>query len=176
MTSSMNCRAAPSISACQPERAMNSALALNNMKMLKVPAPKTKNANPMVRKVSQRRDSMVRWNQRFSISPVSFPDRGSQAQSDAPANSVYFRTLAALVGSAHRGAPLNSYMRPRVRLQKFLVLLALLSLPLTLLPGCSDGSRDAGQAGKRPVVLGFSQIVAKANWNAANTESIRGAA
>jgi ABC-type sugar transport system substrate-binding protein len=55
-------------------------------------------------------------------------------------------------------------MRRRVRLKNSLALLALLSL----LGSCSDG---------RPqVVLGFSQLVAEANWNAANTESIRKAA
>jgi galactofuranose transport system substrate-binding protein len=55
-------------------------------------------------------------------------------------------------------------MSRRVRLKNSLALLALLSL----LGSCSDG---------RPqVVLGFSQLVAEANWNAANTESIRKAA
>lgn len=42
---------------------------------------------------------------------------------------------------------------------------------LSLLAGCPDG----GPARTRPV-LGFSQLVAGANWNAANTASIRDAA
>jgi galactofuranose transport system substrate-binding protein len=46
-------------------------------------------------------------------------------------------------------------------------MLALLTL-LSLLGSCSDG--------RSQLVLGFSQLVAEANWNAANTESIRRAA
>ena len=55
-------------------------------------------------------------------------------------------------------------MRRRVRQKYTLALLTLLSL----LGSCSDGSSR--------LVLGFSQLVAEANWNAANTESIRKAA
>src|SRR6478735_2147440 len=51
---------------------MRAALALNNMKMLNVPAPNTKNANPITRNVSQRRDNTMRWNQRFNmVGPMS---------------------------------------------------------------------------------------------------------
>lgn len=41
--------------------------------------------------------------------------------------------------------------------------------------GCSDHT-DRHTEGKQPVVLGFSQILAEANWNKANTASIREAA
>jgi simple sugar transport system substrate-binding protein len=51
----------------------------------------------------------------------------------------------------------------------FLALLAMLSL----LVGCTNNSDDGGE---RATVLGFSQIVAEANWNTANTQSIREAA
>jgi galactofuranose transport system substrate-binding protein len=62
-------------------------------------------------------------------------------------------------------------MRFRVRQTNSLALLALLAL----FAGCA---RDPGDAAKRkgPLVLGFSQLVAEANWNTANTESIRKAA
>lgn len=50
----------------------------------------------------------------------------------------------------------------------------LLALPLSMLWGCSDGARSH-DAQSKPV-LGFSQVVAKANWNTANSESIRKAA
>jgi simple sugar transport system substrate-binding protein len=51
---------------------------------------------------------------------------------------------------------------------------ALLAL-LSFLGSCSEG---AGHHGERrgPLVLGFSQLVAQANWNSANTESISKAA
>ena len=52
---------------------------------------------------------------------------------------------------------------------------ALLML-LSLLGGCSDGPRDQRAERKPQLVLGFSQLVAQANWNTANTESIRTAA
>ncbi len=64
----------------------------------------------------------------------------------------------------------RSPMRRRVRQIRSLALLTLVSL----LGGCPDG--QGGPHHRAPVVLGFSQIVAKANWNAANTESIRKAA
>ena len=51
-----------------------------------------------------------------------------------------------------------------------------LSALLSLLAGCSDGSGDNAAQRGTPLVLGFSQIAAQANWNAANTESIRKAA
>jgi len=63
-------------------------------------------------------------------------------------------------------------MRLRVRLKSSLALLALVSL----LAACPDGRGGHGAERKSQVVLGFSQIVAKANWNTANTESIRKAA
>src|ERR1044071_8658546 len=64
----------------------------------------------------------------------------------------------------------RSPMRRRVQPISSLALLTLVSL----LGGCPDG--QGGPHHRAPVVLGFSQIVAKANWNAANTESIRKAA
>ncbi|HYJ42185.1 MAG TPA: ABC transporter substrate-binding protein [Steroidobacteraceae bacterium] len=63
-------------------------------------------------------------------------------------------------------------MRRRVRQRNSLALLTLLSV----LGGCSGGSNDYGAEEKPPLVLGFSQITAGANWNTANTESIRKAA
>lgn len=63
-------------------------------------------------------------------------------------------------------------MRCRARLNKTLALLSLLSL----VAGCSDSSGDYGVKRKQPVVLGFSQLIGQANWNTANTESIRDAA
>jgi ABC-type sugar transport system substrate-binding protein len=63
-------------------------------------------------------------------------------------------------------------MRRYVRQKNSFVLLALVAL----LGSCSEGPGD-DDAGRRPqLVLGFSQIVAQANWNTANTESIRKAA
>jgi ABC-type sugar transport system substrate-binding protein len=62
-------------------------------------------------------------------------------------------------------------MRHRVRPTNSLALLVLLSI----LGGCWGGSNDY-DAERKPLVLGFSQLVAEANWNAANTESIRKAA
>jgi simple sugar transport system substrate-binding protein len=47
---------------------------------------------------------------------------------------------------------------------------------LALVAGCSDGAGDAAAQRRPRLVLGFSQIVAHANWNTANTESIRKAA
>jgi len=47
---------------------------------------------------------------------------------------------------------------------------------VSALVGCSDGSGGNGAGRKPQLVLGFSQIVAAANWNAANAESIRKAA
>jgi simple sugar transport system substrate-binding protein len=63
-------------------------------------------------------------------------------------------------------------VRHRVRQKGPLALLTLASL----LWGCSDGTGDYGAARRPQLVLGFSQIVAEANWNTANTESIRKAA
>jgi len=45
---------------------------------------------------------------------------------------------------------------------------------ILLLAGCSGGDSDI--TGSREIVLGLSQVVTTANWNAANTESIRRAA
>jgi simple sugar transport system substrate-binding protein len=53
--------------------------------------------------------------------------------------------------------------------------LALLVL-LSIFGGCSGGSGDEDANGKPRLVLGFSQLAADANWNTANTESIRKAA
>jgi simple sugar transport system substrate-binding protein len=47
---------------------------------------------------------------------------------------------------------------------------------LSLLGGCSDGQGDHGAKGRPQLVLGFSQVVAQANWNTANAASIRKAA
>jgi galactofuranose transport system substrate-binding protein len=70
---------------------------------------------------------------------------------------------------------LGKHMRRRVRQKNPYALLTLILLPISLLWGCSDGG--GGGAIHRPeLVLGFSQIVAEANWNTANTESIRDAA
>ena len=66
-------------------------------------------------------------------------------------------------------------MSRRVPRKTCLAALALLSLLLSA-GGCSDGSGGNGEKRNAPVVLGFSQIGADANWNAANTESIRKAA
>jgi len=63
-------------------------------------------------------------------------------------------------------------MRRRVRQGSSLALLTLLSL----LVGCSDGLHDSGAQRNSKVVLGFSQVVAEANWNTANATSIRTAA
>jgi simple sugar transport system substrate-binding protein len=63
-------------------------------------------------------------------------------------------------------------MKHRIGQNNSLALLMLLSL----LAGCSDGAADFGAKPKSPLVLGFSQISAGANWNTANTESIRKAA
>jgi galactofuranose transport system substrate-binding protein len=63
-------------------------------------------------------------------------------------------------------------MRRRVRQTNSLALLVLLSL----LGGCSGGSADRGAQRRSPVVLGFSQITAQANWDTVNAESIRRAA
>ncbi len=46
----------------------------------------------------------------------------------------------------------------------------------SLLVGCSDGAGDYGAERRQPLVLGVSQIAAKANWDTANAESIRKAA
>jgi simple sugar transport system substrate-binding protein len=63
-------------------------------------------------------------------------------------------------------------MRRRVRQKNSIVLFATLSL----LAGCSDGARDNGAERSPQLVLGFSQVIAGANWNTANAESIRKAA
>jgi ABC-type sugar transport system substrate-binding protein len=52
----------------------------------------------------------------------------------------------------------------------------MLALLTSMLWGCSDGAGNYDAERKTPVVLGFSQLTAEANWNAANTESIRKAA
>jgi simple sugar transport system substrate-binding protein len=73
----------------------------------------------------------------------------------------------------------GTYMARRVRHQTSpapLALLALVSLWFSMVSGCSDGPGDKAAERRPQLVLGFSQIVAKANWNTANTESIRKAA
>ena len=62
-------------------------------------------------------------------------------------------------------------MSRRVRRMNCLALLAV----LTSLVACSQGSGHHGAEHKRPLVLGFSQPVAGANWNTANTQSVRNA-
>jgi galactofuranose transport system substrate-binding protein len=66
-------------------------------------------------------------------------------------------------------------MRSRVHSPTLLAPLALFSLLASLLWGCSDGAGDPGKRG-RTLVLGLSQVTAEANWDKANTESIRKAA
>jgi ABC-type sugar transport system substrate-binding protein len=63
-------------------------------------------------------------------------------------------------------------MRGRARRNSSLALLTLVSL----LASCSDDPGDSSAERGSPVVLGFSQLRAGANWNVANTESIRKAA
>jgi ABC-type sugar transport system substrate-binding protein len=63
-------------------------------------------------------------------------------------------------------------MRRRVRKTISLALLTLASL----LAGCSNGSGDQDPERRQQFVLGFSQVVAEANWNRANAESILQAA
>ena len=63
-------------------------------------------------------------------------------------------------------------MRCRIRQTTSLALLALLSL----LAGCSDGSRSRDAEGNSRLVLGFSPIVSWGSWNGPNAESIRNAA
>ena len=63
-------------------------------------------------------------------------------------------------------------MRRRVRLTNSFALLALLSL----FAGCTDGARESPAEHKPKLVLGFSQVTAEANWDQANTKSIRDAA
>ena len=63
-------------------------------------------------------------------------------------------------------------MRCRARLNNSFALLTLLSL----VAGCSDSSGNYGIKRKQPVVLGFSQVTAEANWDIANTNSLRNAA
>ena len=62
-------------------------------------------------------------------------------------------------------------MKHRVRQNFSLALVALLSLAA----GCSERAGETADHAE-PLVLGFSQVVAEANWHAANTESIRKAA
>jgi simple sugar transport system substrate-binding protein len=47
---------------------------------------------------------------------------------------------------------------------------------IVLLAACSGDAQQAREDAGIPLVLGFSQIVTAANWNAANTQSIRSAA
>lgn len=63
-------------------------------------------------------------------------------------------------------------MKPLARSTNSFALLALLSF----VASCSDGSGGNIAQRKSPLVLGFSQLVAGAAWNTANTESIRKAA
>jgi ABC-type sugar transport system substrate-binding protein len=54
--------------------------------------------------------------------------------------------------------------------------LALLSLLLPWLTGCSSSEADRGEPAEDQIVLGVSQIAGEANWDTANAESIRQAA
>jgi galactofuranose transport system substrate-binding protein len=69
----------------------------------------------------------------------------------------------------------GAHKQRRVLQKHSFALLALFPLLFLQLGGCSDGAGDYG-AKRKPVVLGFSQIVGGANWNTVNTESIRSAA
>lgn len=64
-------------------------------------------------------------------------------------------------------------MRRRVRHERPVALLALASLLLPLLAGCSNSTEGPGTTAAPSLVLGFSQVAAEANWDAANAESIR---
>jgi ABC-type sugar transport system substrate-binding protein len=83
--------------------------------------------------------------------------------------SVPVRVL--LKGRTKAQSP-GDLMRSRVRQNNSLALLSLLSL----LWGCSDGTGEYGAQRKPQLVLGFSQVAAEANWDTANSESIRKAA
>jgi simple sugar transport system substrate-binding protein len=63
-------------------------------------------------------------------------------------------------------------MRRLLRQRNSLALFALIAL----LGGCSGGTGDDGEKRSPAVVLGFSQVAAGANWDNANSESIRKAA
>jgi len=81
-------------------------------------------------------------------------------------------TRTGLVEWMDEGAGFRStYMRLRGRQTISLALLTLFSL----LVGCSGGVGDSG-ADRAPLVLGFSQVAAEANWDLANAASIRKAA
>jgi ABC-type sugar transport system substrate-binding protein len=67
-------------------------------------------------------------------------------------------------------------MNRRARQTNSLALVTTLALLSSMLGGCSDGAGSFGGEHGRPVVLGFSQVTAEANWDTANSESIRKAA
>jgi simple sugar transport system substrate-binding protein len=71
-------------------------------------------------------------------------------------------------------------MTTGLRRKNSLLLLTPVSLLLILLVsqlwGCSDGQGVTGLDRRNHIVLGFSQVVAKANWDTANAESVRKAA
>jgi galactofuranose transport system substrate-binding protein len=54
--------------------------------------------------------------------------------------------------------------------------LALLALVSSMLCGCSDRAGNVDTREQTPLVLGFSQVTAEANWDMANSESMRKAA
>src|SRR5690349_23598836 len=83
---------------------------------------------------------------------------------------VVAHTRTGLAVGTRESAGLRSPMRRCFRLTNSLALLVLLALP-PLLGACSDRNTTS-----RPLVLGFSQLIADANWNTANTQSIRKAA
>src|SRR5262245_32924737 len=62
-------------------------------------------------------------------------------------------------------------MRFRVQQRFSFALLGLLAM----LTGCTDGAGDAAAERKSKLVLGFSQVVAEANWNKAKDKSIQDA-
>jgi len=67
-------------------------------------------------------------------------------------------------------------MRSRLRQNHSISLIASLALVFVLLCACSEGTGNYGAANKPAVVLGFSQVTAEANWDKANTDSVRRAA
>jgi ABC-type sugar transport system substrate-binding protein len=85
-----------------------------------------------------------------------------------------------LVGKSREGARFAATMEHRARHKNLLRRLALIALPfamsLPMLSGCSERSGERAARRGESLVLGFSQIVAEANWNKANSESIRQAA
>src|SRR5688572_6562623 len=91
-----------------------------------------------------------------------------------PGNACEYMSVRdqVLFGGHARVQALAVHMRCRMRTPTAIVLLALMSL----LGGCSDGAGSRAAPHSSKLVLGFSQVEAKANWDAANATSIRDAA